>query len=347
MARYPFSSSRRRRNWRRNRTYIISGLLIIAVVVAFFYGWYPFGESETKAIETSPEPAAERNEATRFPPTLAVQTEEPRLDLTKLAPETTAVESNLEATELIAEAMALVNAEPSRVIDAREKLNAALQMPMNQQQRAFVKEQLSRLADRWLFSRTVFPTDMLCDSYRVRQGDKLSTIGEQFRVPHEILMQINHITRPEALRAASTIKVVKGPFHAKVYRSTFTMDMYLQNTFVRSFPVGLGRPGMETPTGRWVVKLGGKLISPSWTDPDTQRTYRAEDPDYPLGSRWIALEGRKGEAEGRTGFAIHGTKDPNQIGTAGSRGCIRLHNGNAILVYNLLMPGLSQVEIVE
>jgi len=55
----------------------------------------------------------------------------------------------------------------------------------------------------------------------------------------------------------------------------------------------------------------------------------------------------KGEALGRTGFAIHGTKDPDEIGVAKSRGCIRLHNGNAILVYNLMIPGKSKVEVVE
>ncbi len=125
------------------------------------------------------------------------------------------------------------------------------------------------------------------------------------------------------------------------------MDLYLQNTFVRSFPIGLGRAGDETPTGVWRVKPGGKLISPTWTDPDTGKRYEAEDPDYPLGSRWIGLEGVKGEAVGREGFALHGTKDPIQIGSATSRGCIRLHNGDVILAYNLLEPGYSRVDIVD
>jgi len=116
---------------------------------------------------------------------------------------------------------------------------------------------------------------------------------------------------------------------------------------VRSFPVGLGKPGRETPTGVWVVKPGNKLIKPPWWDEEAERLYQPDDPDYPLGSRWIGLEGIEGEAVGRTGFAIHGTKDPNEIGTAASRGCIRLHNGDAVLVYNLLMPGHSRVEVVE
>jgi len=217
---------------------------------------------------------------------------------------------------------------------------------MSEEQRAFVKKQLSKLADRWLFSRTIYRGDGLCENLQVKPGELLSTIGKQHKVPYEILMQINKIRSDRALQAGETIKVIHGPFHARIYRSTFTMDLYLQNIFVKSFPVGLGQPGMETPTGLWRVKPGGKLIKPTWTN-HTGKTFKPEDPDYPLGSRWIGLEGIRGNAKDRTGFAIHGTKDPNRINTAGSRGCIRLHNGDAILIYNLLMPSYSLVEIVE
>jgi LysM repeat protein len=254
---------------------------------------------------------------------------------------------NPKVAELINEAMALINAKPARIIDARDRLNELLPMPQTSQQHKLVKEQLAKLANKWLFSRTIFPQDRLCESLQVAPGNILSTIGKQHKVPYEILMEINNIRSPESLQAGDVIKVVNGPFHARIYRSTFTMDLYLQNTFVRSFPVGLGRPGRETPTGMWRVKPGGKLISPTWTDPDTGKTYKATDPDYPLGSRWIALEGIQGQAVGRTGIAFHGTKEPDLIGTAGSRGCIRLHNGDVILVYNLLVPTFSKVEIVE
>jgi lipoprotein-anchoring transpeptidase ErfK/SrfK len=220
-------------------------------------------------------------------------------------------------------------------------------MPMSAEQQASVKDQLSKLSDQWLFSRTVVPGDPLCESYLVKSGDLLAMIGERYKVPYEILMQINNISRPEALQAGETIKVVDGPFHAKVYRSTFTMDLYLQNTYVRSFKVGLGKAGMETPTGLWRVKPGGKLVKPIWTNPLDGKTYHPEDPDYPLGSRWIALEGLSGEAKDRTGFAIHGTKEPEQIGAQGSQGCIRMHNGDAILIYNLLVPSFSQVEVTD
>jgi len=330
----------RRRDRTRRWIYVISALLIIAVVIVFIHGRYPFGRDKT--VATSADTGGLVESKTTLP---AVKPAEAEPNLLKIAPLT--AEANPRAAELISEAMSYIEARPARIIDARDRLNETLPLPMSEQQREFVKKQLSELADKWLFSRTIFPQDKLCSSYKVHPGELLSTVGKQFKVPYEILMKINKIGRPEALQAGDTIKVINGPFHVRVYRSTFTMDLYLQNTFVRSFPVGLGKPGMETPTGLWVVKKGGKMIAPTWTDPISGKTYESEDPDYPLGSRWIGLEGIKGDAVGRTGFAIHGTKDPNEIGIAGSQGCIRLQDSNVILVYNLLAPGESRVEIVE
>lgn len=252
-----------------------------------------------------------------------------------------------EPAAIIAEITSLVNEKPARIIAARDKLNEMLSTSLSRQQSAFVKSEFANLAEKWLFNRTVLPNDTLCSNYKVEPGGRLARIGAEFKVPYQILMRINNITQPETLRAEETIKVINGPFHAKIYRSTFTMDLYLQDTFVRSFSVGLGAAGRETPTGLWRVKPGGKLISPIWTDPDTGIIYRGTDSDYPLGSRWIGLQGLKGAAEGRTGFAIHGTNSSGQTGQAISRGCIRMNDNDVKLVYDLLTPGLSQVVIVE
>ncbi|MHC4623427.1 MAG: L,D-transpeptidase family protein [Planctomycetota bacterium] len=357
-----------RGNRTRNRIYIISGLLVVGAVVTFIYGYRPFGKSEHEGLlppaemdMTSEEISAEIGAMDVGPePQLEAKPEppEPKVEVkVEIEPEPEAVVEEIALEEpvrsdgrvgrLIDEAMALIDANPSEIIKARDVLNDALSMPMSAGQQEFVKKQLSWLADKWLFSNSVFPQDSLCDSYRVKSGDQLRTIGRRFKVPYEILQEINNISRPEALQAGQTIKVINGPFNATVYLSTFTMDLYLQNTFVRSFSVGLGKPGMETPTGLWLVRPGGKLIKPPWTDPITGRTYNPDAPDYPLGSRWIGLEGLEGEAKGRTGFAIHGTKKPEEIGTGGSQGCIRMYNGDVILVYSLLMPGFSRVRVVE
>ncbi len=329
------------------------------MVVAFYYG--PFGKNEAGPIDeglpSEVNTVAETPKVEQPAPTVAPSTPEPNQAPAppKSEPAVTVTpepapqpgpEANPDAARLIAEATALIEQRPSRIIDARNKLNEALRMPMTAAQRASVKDQLSKLSEQWLFSRTVVPGDQLCESYLVKSGETLDLISTRYKVPWELLQQLNNV-RPEALQAGQTIKVVDGPFHVKVYRSTFTMDLYLQNTYVRSFKVGLGKDSTETPTGLWRVKAGGKLIEPPWPDPISGKILHPGDPGYALGSRWMGLEGLSGAAKDRSGFGIHGTKEPETIGTASSLGCIRMHNGDAILLYNLLIPAYSTVEIVD
>lgn len=352
-----------RRN--RSRVYSVLGVLVVFVIFAYIYG--PFGNSDSESLESptpmhsdtnvsltdeDSTPAAnntmvEPSSAESQPENRPEPIRETTIPIREAVSTESIINSNTEAGALINEAMKLLDQNPGEVIEAREKLNKALRMSVSDQQKNLIKEQMSRLSDKWLFSRTVFPGDELCESYKVQSLEVLDIIGKRNKVPYEILMEINKISNPKSLQAGQNIKVVHGPFHAKVSRSTFTMDIYLQNTYVKTFPVGLGKAGSETPTGMWRVEPGGKLIKPIWTNPLDGRTYYPDDEDYPLGSRWIALEGISGSAKDRTGFAIHGTKEPEQIGKAGSQGCIRMHNGSAVLVYNMLFPALSTVEVID
>ena len=254
-------------------------------------------------------------------------------------------ESSAHAKESVEEALRLRDA--GKIIEARELLNDTLKEKLSPNLRSAVKFQLNKLAEMWLFSSEVLSGDKLTGSYQVQQGDHLERIAKKYKVPYEILMQINGIDRPELLRADQRIKVIEGPFNVVVYKSNFSMDLYLQDKYIKTYRVGLGRVEHETPSGGWQVVSGGKLIKPTWTDPDTNKTFVGNDPDYPLGSRWIAIEGIDDVTRSRTGFAIHGTKDPESIGTRSSRGCIRLYNGDVIEVYNLLYGGISEVQIKD
>lgn len=260
----------------------------------------------------------------------------------QLSPED--LERNAKARALILEASSDIT--KGNIIAARDKLNNALHEPLTSVQRKNIKSKLSELSNEWLFSTKVLPGDTLCCYYKVQSGDLLSKIGKKFNVPWEFILKTNKLSRPENLRAGARLKVVNGPFHAIVNRSDFTLDLYLQSKFVKSYKVGLGKIGHETPTGMWQVK-NDKLISPNWTDPDTGKLYDATDPDYPLGKRWVGLKGVSGDAEGKTGFALHGTKEPESIGKRSSRGCIRLLNKNIIEIYDLMVPYQSQVQVKD
>lgn len=250
-----------------------------------------------------------------------------------------------EAGKLMKDAFADI--QLSDYISAREKLSEVLRLKITPEERIRVKKALTGLSEIWLLSKVALPGDDLSGSYQVKSGDNLTAIGNRHRVPPEFLMKVNGIKEARGLRAGQNLKVVNGPFNAIIYKSTFEMDLYLQNTYVRTYKVGVGKVGKDTPTGRWRVKSDGKLIRPPWPRPQNQGggLVQPDDPEYPLGSRWIGLDGVSGKAEGRTGFGIHGTKDPQSIGTRSSLGCVRLYNGEVIEVYDMMMPGLSMIQI--
>jgi LysM repeat protein len=299
--------------------------------------------NETQAAQISPTQTApqsiepqKENPVAKAAPVVQEPVASPQPINTQLSPD---------AAKLVSEADN--DLKNGKFIAARDKLNDCVRMLQGNPQQEPVKAKLQQLSQMWLFGTDVIKGDTLCTTYTVHPGDSLVVIGKKFKVPAEFLQQINNISRPESLQVGRNLKVVNGPFHAIVNRSNFTMDIYLQTTFVQSFKVGLGQETMETPTGLWRAAVGGKMIKPKWTDPKSGKTYEGSDPDYPLGSRWIALDGIDGNAKGRTGFAIHGTKDPQTIGTKSSQGCIRLFNGDVVTVYNMMMPGLSEVRVVD
>ena len=250
-----------------------------------------------------------------------------------------------EAKALIAEGESHIAS--GEIIAARVKLNDVLNLELSNIDRHKVKATMAELSNDWLFSKKPYDADKLVTTYFVRSGDNLESIGRKYKVEYQLLVRINGLSSDRALRAGSTIKVVNGPFHVIVDRSSFTLDLYLQNTFVKSYYVGLGRDESETPVGRWRVKSGGKLVQPPWWDQKAGKTYYASDADYPLGARWIAIEGLDENTKSRTGFALHGTKEPETIRTKSSNGCIRLINEDVIELYALLSPVHSLVRIVD
>ena len=230
---------------------------------------------------------------------------------------------------------------------ARQLLSKAVKQGLNPPQEKTARDYINQASDQWLFSANVYDEDPLCSRYQVTAGDRLVVIANRMGVPYQLLMKINKITDAKRLRAGESIKVVKGPFHAVVDRSAFQLTVYLGDILVRTYPVGLGMPGRQTPTGKWRVKVGKKQINPAWTDVETNIHYYPNDPENPLGERWIGLEGLSGQAKGRVGFGIHGTIKPEEIGSAASRGCIRLLNKDIIELYDMLEEQITEVVVVD
>ena len=227
-------------------------------------------------------------------------------------------------------------------VTARAMYSRALNQGMPPSEAQVIRAELTHLADAMLFSRAAISDDPVTGTHSISSGQTIRAVAQRYKITVALLCAINNIADPNRINAGARLKIIHGPFDAVIYKSQHRLDVYLQNTYVRSFPVGLGTNG-GTPLGRWMIR--NKLLNPDWTDPRNGQHYLADDPDNPIGERWIGLDCLSGDCLGRVGFGIHGTIDPQSIGANMSMGCVRLVPDDVALLYDLLVRRHSRIEI--
>jgi lipoprotein-anchoring transpeptidase ErfK/SrfK len=113
------------------------------------------------------------------------------------------------------------------------------------------------------------------------------------------------------------------------------------------YGVAVGKEGFS-----WagIAQIGRKIEWPPWTPPASMIQRRPElaqyangmpggIPENPLGARALYLF-----ANGRdTLFRIHGTNEPQSIGTAASSGCIRMLNEEVVELYDQVEIGTKVI----
>ena len=167
------------------------------------------------------------------------------------------------------------------------------------------------------------------EPYVIQSGERMEVIAKKYQLSWEYLSKLNR-TEPRRIQVGQKLKVVKGPFAAVVELRDFALTIHLHGYYVKRYPVCIGKDG-SSPVGKFAVL--NKVENPPYTGPDG-KVISADDPSNPLGERWIDL----GDS-----YGIHGTIDPDSIGKAESRGCIRLADREVIEVYNFLVKGSEVV----
>ena len=180
-------------------------------------------------------------------------------------------------------------------------------------------------------ARTIFFQSQphFVEPYVIQSGERLEVVAKKYQISWEYLAKLNR-TEPRRIQVGQKLKVVKGPFGAVVDLGDFNLTVHLQGYYVKRYPVCTGKDG-ASPIGKFSVL--NKVENPPYTGPDG-KVIAADDPTNPLGERWIDL----GDS-----YGIHGTIDPDSIGKAESRGCIRLGDREIIEVYNFLVKGSEVV----
>lgn len=121
------------------------------------------------------------------------------------------------------------------------------------------------------------------------------------------------------------------PVVLTVDRESFRLRLFKHLKLVKTYPVGVGQQGLETPAGLYHIQ--NKAVDPAWTVPNSPwtgslagRVIPGGTPENPLKARWLGIY---------DGAGIHGI-DPSEygtIGTAASHGCVRMRIEDVVDLY--------------
>ena len=119
--------------------------------------------------------------------------------------------------------------------------------------------------------------------------------------------------------------------------------LILGNGRALRYGIGVGRDGFQW---RGLLKITNKKEWPDWTPPPEMierqpylPRFMAGGPGNPLGARALYL--------GHTVYRIHGTNQPQTIGTAVSSGCFRLTNPDVIDFYARVPVGTKVIVLQQ
>jgi lipoprotein-anchoring transpeptidase ErfK/SrfK len=132
---------------------------------------------------------------------------------------------------------------------------------------------------------------------------------------------------------AAAVRLGATDVWLRVDRSRRRLTLRRGDEVLRRLPVAVGRPGAETPLGRFAVT-------------DRLRTGRA---DSPYGCCAVALSGHQTKLlpgwPGGDRLAIHATPNPETVGAAASLGCLRAYTRDLRVLMRRLPLGAPVVVV--
>ena len=198
---------------------------------------------------------------------------------------------------------------------------------------------------------------------RMPYGSLLEFLEERFHASPPFLEKLNKDKNMERLKAGDTVRVPNvEPFkiedvrelgklpavpafsHRRVHIDTKErmLDIFEGEKLVASFPITPGSEKLPAPVGTWHI-VG--IATLPWFRHDegvlnhgvrTDHFFNIPaGPNNPVGVLWCGLS--------KAGIGIHGTNTPETIGRAGSHGCIRLANWDAIRFAMMITEGMKVV----
>jgi lipoprotein-anchoring transpeptidase ErfK/SrfK len=164
---------------------------------------------------------------------------------------------------------------------------------------------------------------------KVAQASLKKRLNKALAKPREV-KPVHARVSPVKPKVTTATLAEKYPSYIIVDRKHFTLRLYRNLKLDRTYPIAVGRQGLETPAGLYDVQW--RETNPSWHVPnsawagDLAGKTIPPGPDDPIKARWMAFNG---------GAGIHGI-DPSEYGSIGhdaSHGCVRMRIPDVISLY--------------
>ncbi|MHC4841237.1 MAG: L,D-transpeptidase family protein [Planctomycetota bacterium] len=170
-------------------------------------------------------------------------------------------------------------------------------------------------------------------NYVVKGGDSFDKIARRHGCSMELIYRLNgKQSGSTSLHPGENLKVPLGKPKVVVRKRDFTTSVYLGDYMVRQYVVAHGKNN-NTPVGKTSII--------SMTKHPEETALGPNDPVKEMKLRWVGLAPFGGN---RSGIGFHGTQYPESIPGQTSRGCMRMHDGDVVELYDFIRIG-NKVEV--
>ena len=213
-----------------------------------------------------------------------------------------------------------------KILSGRNLLNHALFMlrGFSEPQANTIRRILSGLNRRTLLASGVIPDDPLTRVVPVTPGESFDYLAYLYRITPHLLQRINPGVNAQNLQPGAGIKVILGPFDARILLRNKRLDVMDRGTFITSMPIRMADLIPVAP-GRYHLQIGGESQFPN-----------------PLGSghgyRIILVKIGRAGADSHSSVVL--TTPPTTVGA------IEISAGPMRRLFELLSPEFSRVEIL-
>jgi lipoprotein-anchoring transpeptidase ErfK/SrfK len=136
----------------------------------------------------------------------------------------------------------------------------------------------------------------------------------------------------DVIRAGDVLHVYTAEWNIWVSKADFLLLVKDSDRVIKAYDIGIGAQD-RTPVGTFHINV--KQSDPAWDKPGADKI-PAGHPDNVLGTRWMGLKPIDETPKTLKSYGIHGTTEPDTIGTAASQGCVRMLNSDVEELYRIV-----------